>query len=161
MRAAILHQGNDGFWAREINRDKNRLPSHLEAWSGSLDDSEAPRKQPGWKPLDTPGLAKRCGERGPGPAPQGPVAPRPKWRGHLGEVRVEEALMVPTSSPSVLGEGPSQLSTEQGEWAKEASKGPSGQVGCKGQEDTGSLALKELTVQGRRQPGKQTNISQS
>lgn len=68
--------------------------------------------------------------------------------------------MVPTSSPSVLGEGPSQLCTEQGEWAKEASKGPSGQGGCKGQEDTGSLALTELVVQGRRQPGKHTNVSQ-
>lgn len=62
--------------------DKNRLPSHLDARSGSLNDSEAPHKEPGWKLLDKMGRAKHCKERLPPPAPQGSIAPRPKWGEH-------------------------------------------------------------------------------
>lgn len=40
--------------------DKNRLPSHLDACSGSLNDSEAPYKELGWRLLDPTGLTKHC-----------------------------------------------------------------------------------------------------
>lgn len=67
-----------------------------------------------------------AGRKGPVPAPQGPVAPRPKWRGHLREFCVEEDFMVPTFLPSFLGEGPSELSVEQAEWEP----GPMGASKC-------------------------------
>lgn len=82
--------------------DKNRLPSHLDACSGSLDDSKSPYKELGWRLLDTASLTKHCRD----PAFQGSIAPRPPRRSQCGKT---------TFPPSFLKEGSSQLSIEQEE----------------------------------------------
>lgn len=82
--------------------DKNRLPSHLDAWSGPLGGSEAPHKRLRYKLFDTTGQGMRCGERLSVPTSQGPRAPRPKCRDHFGEFSVEEALWAPTFSAIFL-----------------------------------------------------------
>ena len=73
--------------------DKNRLPSHLDACSGSLNDSEAPYKELGWRLLDPTGLTKHCRD----PALRVPLPPD-----HLGEVGVGR----PPSHPVPSKKGP-------------------------------------------------------
>lgn len=80
--------------------DKNRLPSHLDACSGSLDDSGT-LQGTGVETTHTTGLTQHCRD----PAPQGSVAPR-LLRSQCGKT---------TFSPSFLEEGSSQLSVEQEE----------------------------------------------
>lgn len=113
LRAAISHQGNEGFWAREINRLKTGF-HHIRCPLGSLGDLEAPHQELEWTLRDMTGLAKHCREGLPPSAPQGPIAPRPK-RETTEENSVLGGPHGTTFSPSFLREGPSQLSTAQGE----------------------------------------------
>ena len=80
--------------------DKNRLPSHLDACSGSFDDSGT-LQGTGVETIRMTGLTKH----GRGPGPRGSVAPGP-LRSQCGKT---------TFSPSVLKEGSSQLSVGQEE----------------------------------------------
>ena len=90
--------------------DKNRLPSHLDARSGSLNDSEAPHKEPGWKLLDRQdGLGKTLQGEAATPSPSGFHSPQTQMGRTLRRIQCGKA----TFSLSFLREVSSQLSIEQ------------------------------------------------